>query len=208
MLPGRLVQHKGLLQPGQRLPRRGALAARQARPHRLCAGGVALRARRGRGAAHVQRRGLQRDEGRLLVARLAALPRRAAGDLPRQHVRQGLRRRPRRDCRADLRPVQALPRRVLPPLQLAHLLLRRRPARGAARPARLVPRSLHRAGHARSVADRDAGEVRHAAPRGRAFPRVGRRGGAGGAVAHGHAKLAAQREAPVAGRRARADGAR
>ena len=57
----------GLLQPRRRLSRRGVLPADH-RGH-VPAGGLALRAGRRQRAAGLQGRGLQRDEGRLFLAR-------------------------------------------------------------------------------------------------------------------------------------------
>ena len=57
----------GFLQPGRRLSRRGVLPA-DLRGH-LPAGRLALRARRHAGAARLQGRGVQRDEGRLFLGR-------------------------------------------------------------------------------------------------------------------------------------------
>mmetsp|Transcript_13439 Transcript_13439/g.43710 ORF Transcript_13439/g.43710 Transcript_13439/m.43710 type:complete len:906 (+) Transcript_13439:535-3252(+) len=196
MLPGRLVQHKGLLQPGQRLPRRGALAARQARPHRLCAGGVALRARRGRGAAHVQRRGLQRDEGRLLEPGPAPLPRPQKGALPRPpDLRDRLGRRPALHPDADVRRVRRLPPPVLPPLQRKDLRVRRRGRaahRRAPRAARVVARRVRllarRRRRADPVAARRAGAVRGV----RAVPRRRGRGCRADAVCHPRVALPTQ----------------
>ena len=73
-----------------------------------------------------QRRGLQRDEGRLFLAGRRAGRGEPGAPLPRQHLRRGQRRRPGPHPRPDLRAVQRLSPDLLPPLQRAHLLLRRR----------------------------------------------------------------------------------
>ena len=54
------------------------------------------------GAADVQGRGVQRDEGRVLVARLHEPAPHAAGHVPGQHLLGGLRRRPRGHSQPEL----------------------------------------------------------------------------------------------------------
>ena len=73
------------------------------------AGRLALRAQRGGGGHHAQGRGLQRDEGRLQLARQRAGPRGAAGAVPGQHVRRGQRRRSGRHPGAQVRGVPGAP---------------------------------------------------------------------------------------------------
>lgn len=66
LLPGRQRQPSGFLQPRRRLPRRPCSS-----PHRrelLPAGRLAHRSRQPGGPAPLQRRGLQRNEGRVLLA--------------------------------------------------------------------------------------------------------------------------------------------
>ena len=73
--------------------------------------------------------GVQRDEGRVQLPRLSALPGDPDSHVPRQHLRSGQRRGPHRHPRADLRGVQGLPRPLLPPQQCPLLVLwGRRPA--------------------------------------------------------------------------------
>src|SRR5205807_3632985 len=90
---------------------------------RIPAGGLALRARRARGAADLQGGRLQRDEGKLFIPRFDAARAVAAVALPRHHLWSRLRRRPQAHPGPDLRAVQGFPRAPLPSLQRQAVLL-------------------------------------------------------------------------------------
>ncbi|CAN0026852.1 unnamed protein product [Heterosigma akashiwo] len=155
-------------------------------------GGVAPRGGGPRGAADLQGRGVQRDEGRVQQPGLAHGPRLPAGAVPGQRVCGGLGRGPQGHPGPDLRVLPGLPRQVLPPGQFQGVLLRRRRPGQAAGAAGRVPGRVRSARGARALGHHLAAAPGGALEGRRALPgRGGRRRGA----AHGLGELAAERGA-------------